>query len=92
MNKPTAVDKENIENFREKLTGVNYTMNGDHHNCRCPHPNCGKGNNYVTYGVEVTDPNEIVFFEKPCVHCGRTIFYQAELVIKVKARAPRPEK
>lgn len=73
MNKPTAVGKENIENFREKLVGPNYVINGDHNNCRCPHPDCGKCNNYVTDGVAVIDSMEPIVFEKLCEHCKKPI-------------------
>ncbi|OJI09150.1 MAG: hypothetical protein COV08_01830 [Candidatus Vogelbacteria bacterium CG10_big_fil_rev_8_21_14_0_10_49_38] len=55
---------------------------GDHYNIACPH--CGKINHRVTEGV-IVKCRMIKRFQKPCVHCGREIFYHARHEIRVTA-------
>jgi hypothetical protein len=60
---------------------------GDHYNCVCPH--CGKCNNYITQGVELT-LGTIKTFSKDCHYCKREVFYRAEYVIQVTASTEHP--
>jgi len=59
---------------------------GSHYNCECPY--CGKSNTYICQGVTVAF-GKVKFFEKPCEHCKKTIYYSAQYEIRVNAeKAP----
>jgi transposase-like protein len=79
------IGRDAIENWQEKFIGPGKEIEGSHMHCPCPY--CGKINVYVTDGVNVAR-DEVITFERPCQHCQKTIFYEAELTISVTAKAP----
>jgi len=88
-NENLKVGQQNIDNWREKLIGPGKTTTGNNLNSECPY--CGKNNSSVTKGILVT-LHEPTTFERPCAHCDKIIFYKAEFVIRVTAKAPELDK
>lgn len=61
---------------------------GNHYNVKCPH--CGKVNNYVCQEIKM-ELNKVKYFNKPCFHCKKIVYYHAQYEIQVVAFTEDPK-
>jgi len=54
----------------------------DHYILQCPH--CGGKNHYYTREAKI-NLNKTDEFNKPCSHCGETVYYQVRCELVVSA-------